>query len=130
MARKFYLVLLIFLSGVMSGRGTLEVVTESNYTSLVLSSEKPVVLFVTGSWTGPCFIQVPILEELKEEYGNKLSFLQINLDKSAALAKTLQIPTVPRLLFYYKGKKIQEFIGTQPKGPLKAAIVKFLNNAK
>ncbi len=101
-------------------------VTQENYQTDVLNSKSPVVLEVYSTHCSRCKQMKPILTELEEEFGNKVKFAKINVDKEYTISVSLGIQAVPTTILIKKGQVVQKEIGTMDKEALKELIQKNL----
>jgi len=73
-------------------------------------------------WCGPCRMIAPILEELAGELQGKAKIIKINVDENPNVASQYGIASIPTLLLFKDGAKIDQKVGGQPKPQLKAFI--------
>ena len=77
----------------------------SNFSTLI-QSDKPVLIDFFATWCGPCKMLAPILKEVKDELGDSVSILKIDVDKNQPLAIQYQVKGVPTLLLFRNGKQL------------------------
>ena len=91
--------------------------------------ELPCVIDFYADWCGPCKMVEPVLQELAEEYQDKLDIYRINTEDQQELASAFGIQSIPSLLFVPLNDKPQMAVGALPKDRLKKAISEILNIA-
>lgn len=84
--------------------------------------ERPVIIDFYADWCAPCRMVAPILEELKEEYGDKLDIFKINTEQEQELAGMFGVQSIPSLLFIPSEGQPQMAMGALPKDTFKKAI--------
>jgi len=89
--------------------------TDGNFEEEVLKSDTPVLVDFCAVWCGPCRMIHPIIEELAKEYDGKLKVARVDVDKNQQTASTYRIMSIPSLLFFKNGEKIDQLIGAVPK---------------
>jgi len=96
-----------------------EPVDDSNFEQVVLKAEKPVLVDFWAAWCKPCLIVAPILDELAEEYGDKMDFVKLDVDNNTKTAASYGIMSIPTLLIFKNGEPVSHIVGARPKGELK-----------
>ena len=96
--------------------------TEENFESLALKSDKIVMVDFWAEWCGPCKQIGPALEELSEEYGEKIKIAKINVDENPESPSKLGVRGIPALFIFKNGEMISSKIGAAPKTDLKSWI--------
>jgi len=84
----------------------------------IISSEIPVLVDFYADWCGPCKMLAPILKEVKDELGDSIRVIKIDVDKNQSLAAKYQVRGVPTLLLFKKGKQLWRQSGVVPKNDL------------
>ena len=87
----------------------------------------PAIIDFYADWCGPCKVVAPILEELKDEYGDKLDIFKVNTEDQKELAGVFGIQSIPSLLFIPKDGQPQMAMGALPKETFKQAISEVLS---
>ena len=88
---------------------------------------RPAIIDFYADWCGPCKIVAPLLEELKEEYGEKLDIFKVNTEEQRELSSVFGIQSIPSLLFVPIEGQPQMAMGALPKEIFKQAIAEVLN---
>src|SRR5574344_2176105 len=84
--------------------------------------DKPAIVDFYADWCGPCKRVAPILEELAEEYADKIVIYKVNTENEEELAAAFGISSIPSLLFVPMEGKPQMAIGGMGKADFKKAI--------
>ena len=98
------------------------VVTDSEFDSTVLQSERPVVLDFWAEWCQPCKMLAPTIEEIAGEYEDKVKVGKLNVDDNPNTATKYGIRGIPTLLFFKSGKVVQQVTGVKSKAEIKKII--------
>lgn len=86
----------------------------------------PAIIDFWAEWCGPCKMVGPILEELQQEYGDKVQVYKVNTEEEQMLAQVFGIKNIPSLLFVPAEGQPQMAVGALPKESLKQAISEVL----
>lgn len=70
----------------------------------LISSEKLVLVDFYGIWCRPCQTLMPILQEVKQQLGDDIKIVKIDIDKNPMLATNYQVRSVPTLILFNEGK--------------------------
>ena len=73
-------------------------------------------------WCGPCKQQTPILDKVADEVGDAATITKVNVDEHASLAAQFGVRSIPTLLLFKDGEKVQDFIGVQQADVLVGAL--------
>ncbi|KAK9219855.1 hypothetical protein WN943_008502 [Citrus x changshan-huyou] len=103
-----------------------QVVTDSSWENLVISSENPVLVEFWAPWCGPCRMIAPAIEELAKEYAGKVACFKLNTDDSPNIATKYGIRSIPTVLFFKNGEKKESIIGAVPKSTLSSTLDKYV----
>ncbi|MBP3871057.1 MAG: thioredoxin [Faecalicoccus sp.] len=98
--------------------------TEENFETEVLKSDKPVLIDFWATWCGPCKMQSPVVDALAEELDGKVVFGKVDVDDQDELAAKFGIQSIPTLVVMKNGQAVAGAVGFQPKENLLALIAK------
>lgn len=102
-------------------------ITDQNFDSEVLASDKPVLVDFWAVWCGPCQMQSPIIEEVAEAIGEKAKIGKLNVDENPTTAQKFGVMSIPTLLIFKGGTVVKQFIGVQSKETLVGELNKLIN---
>ena len=92
----------------------------------IILGEKPVLIDFFVEWCTPCKAMKPVLENLKQELGDKIRIIKIDIDKNNAIAASYKIQSVPTLMIFKEGKTLWRSSGARQLSELKNIIEKYL----
>ena len=101
-------------------------VTTETFRSDVIEADKPVVVDFWAEWCGPCKKLSPILEEVADELDGEVTIAQVNVDEERNLGAMFQIMSIPNVLIFNHGEKVDEFVGLRSKDDIVAQVKKQL----
>lgn len=101
-------------------------VTEATFNAEVLQSTKPVLVDFWAEWCGPCRAVAPILEEISNEYADKIKIVKVNSDENSAIAIKYGITSIPTLNVFVGGEVVKSIIGAKPKPMLLKDLEPFI----
>jgi thioredoxin len=88
--------------------------------------DKPAIIDFYADWCGPCKMVAPVLEELSEEYADKMTIYKVDTDAEQELASVFGIQSIPSMLFIPVDDKPQMAVGALPKDSIKQAMKEVL----
>ncbi len=102
-------------------------VTDTNFETEVLKSDKPVLVDFWAEWCGPCHLIAPFVEELAKEYNGTLKVGKMDVDSNPQVPMRFGIRSIPTLLIFKGGRVVDQVIGAVPKRILTEKVTKHLN---
>ena len=96
-------------------------ITSTDFPALV-QDDKLLVVDFFATWCGPCKKLSPTLDEVSEEFGDRVNIVKVDVDESEDLAMTYGIRSVPTVLFFKKGQQVDKFVGALPKSEIVSKI--------
>ncbi len=93
-------------------------VSDQNFDKEVLQSSIPVMLDAWATWCAPCRMIAPTIDALANEYDGKVKFVKLDVDHNPESSMKYNIRSIPTLLFFKKGKVVNQLVGALPKETL------------
>jgi thioredoxin 1 len=90
---------------------TVKELNESSF-SEAIQSNKVVIVDFFAHWCGPCKTLSPILEEVSNE---GFSVFSVDVDENRDLSQKFSVSSIPTVLFFKNGKKVDSFVGVREK---------------
>lgn len=87
-----------------------------------IESGKPVVIDFWATWCGPCIKLGPIVEELAEKYGDKVTVGKLNIDDNDEIASENRVRNIPTVLFFKDGEMKERSVGLVKLADLEAKL--------
>ncbi len=96
--------------------------SDSEWDSDVLKADKPVLVDYWAEWCGPCKMIAPILNEIADEYGDRLKICKLDIDSNQETPPKYGIRGIPTLMLFKDGDVAATKIGALSKSQLAAFI--------
>lgn len=97
-------------------------ITDDNFEEVVLNSDKPVLVDFWAAWCGPCRMVGPVVEEIAGEYDGKAVVGKVDVDNNPGISAKFGIRSIPALLYFKGGEKVDGVVGAVPKGMLTSKL--------
>ena len=96
-------------------------ITNENYEA-ILAESKPLVIDFWAEWCGPCRTIAPIVEELAEEYADRVNIGKCDVDSSDDVVAIYRVRNIPTLVFVKDGQVVDKHVGAITRSDLVAKI--------
>ena len=101
-------------------------VNDDNFKQEVLNSNLPVLVDFWAAWCGPCQMIAPVVEEISEEYKDKLKVCKLNVDEAQMTASEYGIMSIPTLIIFKNGQVVDKVVGAVSKQVLMGKLHTYL----
>lgn len=88
----------------------------------IISSEVPILVDFSADWCGPCKMLAPILKQVKDELGDAIKIIKIDVDKNQPLAAKYQVKGVPTMILFKQSKQLWRQSGVLQKQEIVSII--------
>lgn len=106
--------------------GSEVILSSANFKEEVLTSDKPVLVDFWAEWCVPCKMVGPIVEEVAEEYKDRLKVGKLEVDTAGDIASKYNIISIPTLMVFKDGKPVQQQVGALSKAAIENMIKEYI----
>ena len=101
-------------------------VTDASFKQDVLESDIPVLVDFWAPWCGPCRMVAPVVDEISQQYEGKVKVVKLNTDENANVASQYGIRSIPTLMIFKGGQRVDMVVGAVPKTTLANTLEKYI----
>ncbi|MFP4008916.1 MAG: thioredoxin [Spirulinaceae cyanobacterium] len=102
-------------------------VTDESFKTVVLESDVPVLVDFWAPWCGPCRMVAPVVDEISQQYEGQIKVVKLNTDENPNVASQYGIRSIPTLMIFKGGERVDMVVGAVPKATLSNTIEKYLD---
>jgi len=102
-------------------------INDDSFEKIVLKSDKPVMVDFWAPWCGPCKAISPTIDALEKEFGDKMTFVKVNVDDNPISPSKYGVQAIPTLLFFKNGVIADQITGMVAKQKLEETITTILS---
>lgn len=101
-------------------------VTDASFKQDVLESDVPVLVDFWAPWCGPCRMVAPVVDEIAQQYEGQVKVVKLNTDENPNVASQYGIRSIPTLMIFKGGQRVDMVVGAVPKTTLANTLEKYL----
>ncbi|MBF2048931.1 MAG: thioredoxin [Leptolyngbya sp. IPPAS B-1204] len=101
-------------------------VTDETFEQEVIESSVPVLVDFWAPWCGPCRMVAPVVDEIAEQYAGKVKVVKVNTDDNPSVASKYGIRSIPTLMIFKGGQRVDMVVGAVPKTTLASTLEKYI----
>ena len=91
-----------------------------------IQSDTLTLVDLWADWCMPCKMVSPVLDELANDYGDKIKVIKLNVDENQVTPTKFGVMGIPTILFFKNGKEVDRVVGAAPKSNFVSVVEKHL----
>jgi thioredoxin 1 len=100
--------------------------SDATFDEYVKVADTPVLVDFWAEWCGPCKVIAPVLEEISEEHGAKLSIAKLNIDENLDVTRRYEVMSIPTMILFKDGEPEARIVGARGKAQLLQELEAYL----
>lgn len=105
-------------------------VTDTDFKSEVLQSDKPVLVDFWAVWCGPCRMIAPSIKEIAAEYDAELKVAKLDVDHNPQTAGRYGVMSIPTMMVFKNGQVVERIVGAMPKDRILSHVLPHVDAKK
>lgn len=101
-------------------------VTDSTFKQEVIESDVLVLVDFWAPWCGPCRMVAPVVDEIAQQYEGQVKVVKVNTDENPQTASQYGIRSIPTLMIFKGGARVDMVVGAVPKTTLANTLEKYI----
>jgi thioredoxin 1 len=110
----------------MAEESTAIEISDADFEEKIVKGKEIAVVDCYATWCGPCRMLSPIIDELAGEYKGKINVYKLDVDKNPKTAEKFSVMSIPTVLYFKDGEKVNQTQGAMPIGMLKGHFDKLV----
>ncbi len=102
-------------------------ITQTNFRTDVLASDKPVLVDFWAVWCAPCRQLSPIVDSLAEKWGDQVTVGKLNVDDEHSIAEEYGVMSIPTLVLFKNGAVVERVVGVAPQATLEKRFGQYIS---